>query len=273
MDLRHLATDRLALDALTPADAPALAEAVFADAEVARMLAHDVSRPELCRAHARGWCEGLGGEGADALWAGGGLGLWGIRARDAALAPAGRLMGACGFYLRDEGGVWVGEFFYALGRVFHGQRVMSEAAGAAVGALAALPAPSRVYAVYWDLLNPASGRVLERAGFHPAGRRPLLEEYDADRLRAVAACDVWRLRHALPRDRLRIAREAGIRAGMIAAEGALEPAAAGAEIAGAAGGEPDAVEAALAGIALGLANPGYALVTLETPGTGSAAGA
>jgi RimJ/RimL family protein N-acetyltransferase len=265
MDPRHLLTGRLRLDALSPADAEALAEAVFADPEVVRMLAHDVSRPGQALAHARGWCEGLGAEGAAALWAEG-LGLWGIRARAPELADPARLMGACGFYLRRRRERLEGEFFYALSRAFHGQRVMTEAAAAAIEALAGLSRPARVYAVYWDLLNPASGRVLARAGFRPAGRRALLAEYDAERLRAVAAFDLWRLGRAAAADRLRIAREAGIRAGMMAAEGVLEAGAASAAIAEAAGGDPEAVEAAAVGVALGLEHPGYALVELETAG-------
>ena len=137
----------------------------------------------------------------------------------ASIAPAGHLLGVTGFYLEPGNGKWGGELFYALGSAFHGQGIMSEACAAVMARFRSLPDAGSVYAVYWQLLNPASGRILARLGFEPDGTQSLLAEYGAEVAVGIRQFELWRLANAPAGDRLRILVEVATKLGHIEAEG------------------------------------------------------
>jgi RimJ/RimL family protein N-acetyltransferase len=79
--------------------------------------------------------------------------------------PGEGLIGAGGF-ARDSEGAW--EFGYWIGKPFWGKGLATEAAKALVGWWdGAIAAPKLLAGRFAD--NPASGRVLEKAGFKPTG--------------------------------------------------------------------------------------------------------
>ncbi|MDF2233303.1 GNAT family protein [Albimonas sp. CAU 1670] len=222
MSPRTLTTDRLVLRPLRRADASALRAAVFADGEVATMLFHDCSTPELQRHWAEDWCEGLGEDGdrGAAIWTAGGLGAYAVEGRAESDPALAGFLGVVGFYgAAPAGGGWGGEVFYALDRRAHGRGVMSEAATAALAAFRALPGPLSLYATVWDLLNPASVRVLERVGLVRDGRMALLDEYSEARVRSLAGYELARLRAAPAGGREGVARAAALKLGHLAHEG------------------------------------------------------
>jgi hypothetical protein len=102
-------------------------------------------------------------------------------------------MGVTGVYLEKENDKWSGELFYALGSAFHGKGIMSEACDSVVSYFKSLPAADSLYAVYWQLLNPASGRVLNKLGFERDGTHLLLQEYDEDTAIGIRNFELWRL--------------------------------------------------------------------------------
>ncbi|MSU88233.1 GNAT family N-acetyltransferase [Rhodobacteraceae bacterium 2CG4] len=205
-------TPRLRLDPLAPGDIEPLAETVFSDPEVMRHLAHDMRAPDAARHAAARWACGPGSPFA-AVWNGGGLGPFAIRSRSPALAPPGRFLGVSGFYLPRDGDRLSGEFFHALGRAWHGRGIGTEAARAAVAAARRRGRLGTVYAVCWDRQNPASVRVLRRAGFRPSGRIELLEEYSAERLEGIRA---WELARFAAQPAAARTRDAAVTAGKLA---------------------------------------------------------
>ncbi|SFI05784.1 GNAT family N-acetyltransferase [Albimonas pacifica] len=219
---RVLTTERLTLRPLRRADAPALAQAVFAEGEVATMLFHDCATPARQRHWADDWCEGLGEDGARGagIWRAGGLGAFAIEGRPEADPALQGFLGVVGFYgATPAGGGWAGEVFYALARPAHGRGAMTEAASAALGAFRALPGPLRLYATVWDRLNPASIRVLERLGLVADGRMKLLDEYAEARVLSLADYELGRLRAAPAGAREALARTAALKLGHMAHEG------------------------------------------------------
>ena len=219
---QSIETERLILRPLLRDDAPAIRDLIFSDPEVAKGLFHDISQPEARRRFAEGWCDDLGWDGNNKIWAEGGLGGFAILDRRGDLASSGVLLGIVGFYGADKSsGLWTGELFYALGGAFHGKRIMSEACRAAMDAFCALAEPGEVYAVYWTILNPASGHILKRLGFEDIGAQRILDEYSAERALSLHRFEMWRLGElqsdALPQ----AAREAAIKLGHLASEDLL----------------------------------------------------
>lgn len=261
MDLN---TARLVLRPLRRTDAPVIRDLIFSDAEVAKGLAHDISRPAARTEFAEEWCRDLAIDGDNDIWAAGGIGGFAITANSAKLGPQGACLGVVGVYgARRDGPRWTGELFYALGRRHHGRRIMTEACVAVRDAFAALQGDGLLYAVYWEQLNPASGRILRRLGFEDAGHRMVLEEYDAARALSFRDFELWRLRETEAAKLPGAAREAAIKLGHLAREGLLTKADAFAGLAQAVSGRlsfgapDDTLEQAFD---LGAATPAMALL-------------
>lgn len=205
-------TPRLRLDPLGPGDIEALAQTVFSDPEVVRNLAHDMRAPDAPRREAARWACGAQSPFIP-VWDGGGLGPFALRSRDPRLAEPGAFLGVSGFYLPREDGRLSGEFFHALGHAYHGKGIATEAGLAVVAAARAHGRLKRVYAVYWDRQNPASGRVLRRIGFRSAGRVELLHEYSREKMEGVRAWEMERFAAQSPKVR---AKDAAATAGKLA---------------------------------------------------------
>ena len=213
-----LLTERLLLRPIRHSDAKTVERAIFEDPEVVKGLAHDGSDPEVREFHSRNW-SGFGPDGDRAMWRECGIGLYVISDRSETLAPPSQFLGIAGVYLEEQHGKWGGELFYALASEFHGQRVMSEACAAVVERFRSIADAGSLYAVYWRLLNPASGKILDRLGFEPDGSQSLLDEYDAEIAAGIRRFELWRLANASASQQARIAGEAAIKLGHIESEG------------------------------------------------------
>lgn len=218
----NLTTERLLLEPIRHADAATVEKLIFEDPEIVKGLAHDGSDPEVRRFHSRNW-SGFGPDGDIAMWRECGIGLYVITDRSDTLAPSSRFLGITGVYLERQNGNWGGELFYALAAGFHGQRIMSEACAAVMERFRSIPDAGSLYAVYWRLLNPASGRILARLGFEPDGSQPLLDEYDAEIAAGIRRFELWRIENASASQLARIAGEAAIKLGHIETEGISSP--------------------------------------------------
>ena len=259
----EIGTARLLLRPLSMADAPVIRDVIFSDPEVAKGLAHDISDPGARLGFAEAWCRDLGVDGGGTAWADGGIGAFAIMGRTAELGAG--LLGLIGFFgAAPSDPDPQDELFYALGRRHHGKRVMSEAGAAVMAACAGRLGD--LYAVYWALLNPASGRVLAGLGFRPDGHMALLEEYDADRVRSLAGFELWRVREA-GADLDRIAVEAATKIGHIVREGVMTRAEAAAALDAAIGGRPGVEPARVArALDLGESTPGVAMMRFRAGG-------
>ena len=223
----ELKTTRLLLRPLMLADAEVIESLIFADAEVAKWLAHDVSVPGNAKKFARGWCNHLGYDGDNRIWSRGGYGAFAITDRFGDFAGAGKILGIVGFYGADKiDGKWRGELFYALGTAYHGHGIMSEACECAMDAWRALPDAGDLYAVYWHTLNHISGRILRKLGFVEDGPRSVIEEYGSDDVLTFYRFELWRIESASDTEFERIACEAATKIGHLAHEGVVSPAAA-----------------------------------------------
>ncbi len=84
----------------------------------------------------------------------------------------------------------------------------SEASNAVKETFCGLSGAGALYAVYWQILNPASGKILRRLGFVSAGKRNILNEYDAVRAMSFHNFELWRLRETEEAVLLDVAKEA-----------------------------------------------------------------
>jgi len=159
------------------------------------------------------------GDGDPDRWQECGTGLYVITDRSGTLAPRSQFLGVAGFYLESQNDRWGGEPFYALDTAFHGRRTMSEACAAVIERFRSVPAAGSLYAVYWQLLNPASGKILKKLGFEADGNRSLLEEYDVESATGIRRFELWRLEKAPAAQRARIAEEVSIKLGHLESEG------------------------------------------------------
>ncbi len=261
----ELTTDRLLLKPIRRADADDIERVIFEDPEVVKGLAHDGSDAEVRRSHSRNW-SGFGPDGDSARWHACETGLYAITDHSGVIAPAGQFLGVAGFYLEQQDGRWGGELFYALGSAFHGQGIMSEACAAVMARFSSLPDAGSLYAVYWRLLNPASGRILAKLGFTADGSVSLLEEYDADIAASIRDFEIWRLANAAADQKRRIAIEAATKLGHLENDGISSPADNLAALLGALGDDSLAndfridIEAALE---RGRETPGYAVMRYQ----------
>jgi RimJ/RimL family protein N-acetyltransferase len=145
---RTIRTERLLLRPLELADAPRVAE-LTSEPDVARMVASiPLPHPPVC---AEGWIlilKARGPSGHDHVYA---------------IERQGEgLIGCIGAHKRKTGGA---EFGYWLGRRYWGQGLATEAACAAAAETRALGLLTAGHFID----NPASGRVLEKAGFSYTG--------------------------------------------------------------------------------------------------------
>ena len=218
----ELKTRRLKLRPLQMADAAEICDLIFSDPEVAKGLAHDISDPAARMPFAEGWCKDLGIDGETQIWADGGLGGFAITANSDEVGIKNQFLGLVGIYSADNSsGQWNGELFYALGQAFHGRRIMSEACAAVRDAFCGLSRPGDLYAVYWQILNPASGRILRRLGFRDAGTKALLDEHSADQVMSFHKFELWRLSKADGLGLLDTAKEAATKIGHLSREGLI----------------------------------------------------
>lgn len=210
-----LETERLNLRPIHREDIDDVVRILFSDPEVVKGLAHDGSDPVACKEHAEGWTQ-YGPDGNAAMWRDCGLALFVITDKTGSYAPPGEFMGVCGVTIERVGGRWHGELLYALGSRYHGHGIIGEAASAVVERFTNQPDAGSLYAAYWRILNPASGRILRRIGFQDKGVRPLLDEFDAERLWGIRNFELWRLQKAEPRKRPGMIFEVAIKLGHLA---------------------------------------------------------
>lgn len=255
-----LTTKTLRLRPLRRADTDTIASVIFSDPNVVATLAHNTRAPGDALKAAAKWTSLMAEDGDRDVWQQGGLGLFAI----SPLEAPDRIMGAAGFFLdRAPEGVWAGEFFYALGSAFHGHGVMSEAADALTQAFWSLPDAGGVYAVYWDHVNEASGKILRRCGMTETGRRALKDEYRPERCLSMFDYDLWRLRQADDMEKPEAVGIASRRAGAVVAEGLLEQEATLAALTEAYGAPLPLVATAL--FRMALEEPGMAYLERRNP--------
>lgn len=168
-DLRHLLTDRLRLDAVTPADT----DEVFALNADPRLWEHLPSgrhtSPDQTRAQLERYA---------ATWDDDGLGYWTARTRD-----AGTVVGIGGAMLRD-GAAW--NVYYRFAVEAQGQGLAHELALVALGA-ARTVRPEVPVVAYLLEHNTASRRLAERLGLTLVWRGPDVGNPDPTAVRLVLA--------------------------------------------------------------------------------------
>ncbi len=213
-----MTTDRLLLRPIRHKHAKDVERVIFDDPEVVKGLAHDGSDPEVRRRHAANWSS-FGPEGNKDFWQECKIGLYVITDRSGTLAPPSEVMGVTGVYLEKENGKWAGELFYALGSLYHGKGVMSEACYPVVTHFRSIAAADSLYAVYWQVLNPASGSILNKLGFRKDGNQSIIGEYNAETATGIRNFELWRLSNSGNDSRERIAEEVAIKLGHLESEG------------------------------------------------------
>ena len=212
----RIETDRLILRPVTTADTQAIADVVFSDPNVAGMLAHNTRRPADAFSEAARWTRIMGLDGDGGIWDDGGIGLFAVTPKESDDVVAG----VAGFYMkRNTDRRWDGEYFYALGTPWHGRGLMTEAADVFGDQLKTFRDLGVIYALYWDMINEASGRLLQRTGLVPCGRKPITDEYGPDSCLQMFEDDLWRLAEATDAaNRDEVALQAARRAGGFVAE-------------------------------------------------------
>ena len=214
----ELTTDRLLLRPVRQEDAEDIERVIFTDPEVVKGLAHDGSDPNVRRTHSSNWSK-FGPDGKYKFWDECKTGLYAISDRTGSVASPGQFIGITGVYLEEENEKWTGELFYALGSPFHGKGIMSEACDLVVTHFKSVPNAGSLYAVYWQVLNPASGRILEKLNFVRDGTHSILEEYDEETASGIRHFELWRLANSTNEDLPRITQEVAIKLGHLEREG------------------------------------------------------
>jgi RimJ/RimL family protein N-acetyltransferase len=219
---RPISTSRLVLRPLHMSDVPALAAIIFSDHEVVKGLAHDISDFRARTNFAEVWCRNLAVDGGSTVWRDGGLGGYAITFRSESSAPPDDFLGVIGIYDAEKrGGRWNGELLYALGSSYHGQGIATEASQGLMSAFQGLVDAGELWACYWTVLNPESGRILGRLGFLDDGTPDLVDIYEPERAATLPRFEIWRLERT-PTDRLRAAAsEAAIKLGHLSAAGVI----------------------------------------------------
>lgn len=216
--LFELITDRLLLRPIRHGDAKDVERVVFDDPEVVKGLAHDGSDPKVRRTHSANWsC--FGPDGNKDFWEECKIGLYVINDRSGNLAPPSEFMGVTGVYLEKESEKWTGELFYALGSAYQGKGIMSEACDSVVSHFKSIPDADSLYAVYWQILNPASGSILNKLGFERNGTHLLLDEYDEETANGIRNFELWRLSNASNEKKALITEQVATKLGHLEFEG------------------------------------------------------
>ena len=257
----ELRSERFRLRPLALADTETIARIIFADPVVTGFLAHDVRTDGDALREAARWTQIMGIDGDGGIWDDGGIGLFAISPQE---TPT-ETIGVAGYYMaRDDDGAWSGEYFYALGRDWHFKGIMSELSPVFRHTLHKLPDVNLIYGVYWDGVNAASGRILEKSGLAPAGRVAVLDEYPTEKCRAIFDYDMWRTVQAQNTPDFEIILSQSCRrAGAFVVEGIVSNPEARSALTDSAGGRlPDAAQALLD---FGITNPGMAHVEYRGP--------
>jgi len=211
-------TGRLMLDAFSEADVDALA-AILAEPEVTKNITANGSTPERCRAsaaHRINW--------HTASWAERGYGVWAVRARSGFVAPAGTLLGWCGFAAPDIGED--PEVLYGLAPQYWGRGLAQEMVRAAVGWLFAKTKHAGVSAVIFGRINPTSAAIAGKLGMKIRGTMAMPDFLSDFKLaRDVLEYEIWRLGHGQTRDAEALLFQAPYKGGQIASLKLAEPAA------------------------------------------------
>ncbi len=213
-----LTTDRLLLKPIRHKDAKYVERIIFEDPEVVKGLAHDGSDPNVRHTHSNNWSF-FGPDGNNEFWEECKIGLYVITDRSGELAPSSEFMGVTGVYLEKEDEKWTGELFYALGTSYHGKGVMSEACDSVISHFRSIPNSDSLYAVYWQVLNPASGGILNKLGFKKAGSQSIVQEYDEETAIGIRNFELWRLANSSGDDKARVAEEVATKLGHLEIEG------------------------------------------------------
>lgn len=179
-------TARLRLEPFTEADIPALA-AILAVPDVAKNIVANGSTPERCRSTAASriaW--------HNQAWGTRGYGVWGVRSRDASVAPPGQLLGWCGFAEPDVGED--PEILYGIAPVYWRRGLAEEAARGAIDWLFADTACGGFSAIIFGRLNQASVAMIGKLGMKRRGIQSMADFLgDPVRARDIVDYEIWRL--------------------------------------------------------------------------------
>ena len=214
----ELTTDRLLLRPIRHTDAKDLERVIFEDPEVVKGLAHDGSDPDVRHTHSTNWSY-FGPDGKQDFWEECKIGLYVITDRTGSFAPLSEFIGITGVYLKKENEKWVGELFYALGSAYQGKGIMSEACDSVVTHFKTIPNAGSLYAVYWQVLNPASASILKKLNFTREGTHSILEEYDEETAVGIRNFELWRLSNSTSDNLPRVAEEVATKLGHLELEG------------------------------------------------------
>jgi len=206
-------TDRLAFAPLTEADAPDLAD-ILSDPEVARGIMAKATTPDQCLACARARIDWH-----NAGWEAPGIGVWGLRLRD---AEATGLIGWCGLTPSGHGGH--PEILYGLKRTHWGRGLAHQAAQATVSWALDNGICDGIDALIFGRLNPGSVAVAERIGMERTGRISMSDFLsDADLGRDVLDYEAWRVSEGAFIDFTAMLEQAAFKSGMLASTGIAAP--------------------------------------------------
>ncbi len=214
----ELTTSRLVLRPIHRNDASDVEKFIFSDPEVVKCLVHDGSDPNVRRQSAETWCS-FGPDGKWEFWEECKAGLFVINDRSGSLALPDEFLGVIGVYSEKKNEKWMGEMFYALRSSHHGKGIMSEAGEAMVSYIRSIPKIESLFAMYWQLLNPASERILGKLGFERKGSHPFLEDYDEETAMGIRNFELWRLANSSLIDTTRVAEEVATKLGHFEKEG------------------------------------------------------
>jgi RimJ/RimL family protein N-acetyltransferase len=212
-----ITTKHLMLRAFGEADIAALA-AILAEPEVTKNITANASTPERCRAsaaHRIGW--------HNAAWDERGHGVWAVEAGSGAAAPAGTLLGWCGFAAPDIGND--PEILYGLAPHCWGRGLGQEAARAAIDWLFAETRHAGVSALVFNRINAPSVGVMVKLGMAKLGTiaMPAFMR-DLAFARDVLDYEIWRLGHGPTRDAEALLFQAPHKGGQIASLKLADPA-------------------------------------------------
>jgi RimJ/RimL family protein N-acetyltransferase len=212
-----IATERLTLRAFGEADIAALA-GILAEPEVTKNITANGSTPERCRAsaaHRIGW--------HNAGWDERGHGVWAVQAGSGAAAPAGTLLGWCGFAAPDIGDD--PEILYGLMPHCWGRGLAQEAARVAIDWLFAETRHDGVSALVFSRINKASVVVMAKLGMAKRGTIAMPQFMrDLEFARDVLDYEIWRLGHGRTRDADALLFQATYKGGQFASLKLADPA-------------------------------------------------
>ena len=184
--------------------------ALLADTSITRNITTNGSTPERCLESARrriAWHNSY----VDST----GYRVWALRARSAGLAPAGRLLGWCGFVPADDDDPDP-EILYAIDQRYRGIGLASEAAAQAIRWLFEHTDYRGVTAVIFTRLNPGSVAVVGKLGLGYR-RRMNFATFLPDSALAdnVAEYEIWRLAHGPADDLSQLIEQTAFRTGQL----------------------------------------------------------